>query len=56
MLAGILTIVPVLTSLLIIVAIPAVAMGARIRTHDGTCPVVRVQSGSCPALKSLDEG
>ena len=59
MLAGIFDYhVPVLTSLLIIVAILAVAMTASwIRTHQtGTCPVVQeVQAESCPALKSLDE-
>jgi len=50
--------VPVLTSLLIIVAILAVSMAASwIRTHKtGTCPVVQeVQSESCPALRSLGD-
>jgi tellurite resistance protein TerC len=50
--------VPVLTSLLIIVAILSVAMAASwIRTHrTGTCPVVKeVEGEACPALKSLGE-
>lgn len=59
MLAGIFDYhVPVLTSLLIIVTILAVAMAASwIRTHrTGTCPVVQeVQAESCPALKSLEK-
>ncbi|KAF5059797.1 putative membrane-bound redox modulator Alx [anaerobic digester metagenome] len=59
MLAGIFDYhVPVLTSLLIIVVILAVAMGASwIRTHKTrTCPVVKeVEGEACPALKSLDE-
>ena len=57
MLAGIFDYhVPVLTSLMIIVSILAVAMAASwIRTHrTGTCPVVKeVQTESCPAVKSL---
>lgn len=59
MLAGIFDYhVPVLTSLLIIVVILAVAMGASwIRTHrTRTCPVVReVEGEACPALKSLGD-
>ncbi len=59
MLAGIFDYhVPVLTSLLIIVAILAVAMAASwIRTHrTGTCPVVKeVEGEACPALRSLGE-
>ncbi len=59
MLAGIFDYhVPVLTSLLIIVAILAVAMGASwIRTHQNkACPVVKeIEGEACPALKSLDE-
>jgi tellurite resistance protein TerC len=50
--------VPVLTSLLIIVAILSVAMAASwIRTHrTGTCPVVKeIEGESCPALKSLGD-
>jgi len=59
MLAGIFDYhVPVLTSLLIIVVILAVAMAASwIRTHrTGTCPVVKeVEGEACPALRSLGE-
>jgi len=59
MLAGIVGYhVPVLTSLLIIVAILAVAMAASwIRTHQNkACPVVKeIEGEACPALKSLEE-
>lgn len=59
MLAGIFDYhVPVLTSLMVIVAILAVAMGASwIRTHKTkTCPVVKeIETETCPALKSLEE-
>lgn len=59
MLAGIFDYhVPVLTSLLIIVTILAVAMGASwIRTHQKkACPVVQeIEAEACPALKSLGE-
>jgi tellurite resistance protein TerC len=59
MLAGIFDIhVPVLTSLMIIVAILVVAIGASwFKTRKtGVCPVVQeVQAESCPALKDIGD-
>jgi len=61
MLAGIFDVhVPVLASLVVIIAILGVAMAASwIKNHQtGTCSVVQeIQAGSCPALQNIrDDG